>query len=194
MSVTTLPQPYTGTTLITHDFWETITPTRVIQKKLGQITVPALGVISANTLGIANQAAKLNYSAANNFVVQLSSIPLLPPGNYNLVLRYYQPVSGQVFRYKLWNISTDPKVDVPCEVYSGQPIVGSAFSVEVWSVGAQTVCGVTSPLTLNTSVMQSKCSLTDSDTFILASGTSCGQLQSLNWNTLPLQFATCAIQ
>jgi hypothetical protein len=181
--------------LVTHDFWQTINPTRVIQKQMGQITVPQLGVISSNTLGVANLAAKLNYVAPNNFTIQLTSIPQTVPQNYNLCIRYTQPVSGQMFRFKFWNISTFPQIDVPAALYTGQPIYGAAFSIEVWSVGNQQSCALLQPLVLNTSVMKAKCTLTDVDIFDLADPSQCGSLFLLNAGPPyfpPLTVAACA--
>lgn len=186
MSVTTLPiqrGPTGDSTLITHDFWESINPTREIKQRIGQLCVPALGVISSNTLGIATQAAKLNYQASNNFTIQLSSIPLISPGNYNITLRYTNQLTGQTFRYKLWNISSDPTVDVQCAVYTGQPIM-STFSVEIWSTSNQTVCGVLAPLVLNTSVLMPRVSLPDCDTFPIATGQACSSLVANNQTNL----------
>lgn len=166
--------------MLTNNFWETITPSVLIQKSTGYLLVPALGTLNFTSYGVPTLVAKFNYNCPNNFCLQpvppLSQIGLC----VNLAIRYTDPLTGKVVRYKLWNTAPDAMNDIPAPLYTGQPILGSACSIEVWSQYNLGTLSILGDIKFNVSVKKSLQSLTDPATFQLASYQQCTQLFNTN--------------
>lgn len=178
---------------VTNNFWQTITPVRRIGKARGYIVIPPLGYYQFTSYGAPFIVAQNTYQCLNNV-----SFPFIPPyslslgANYNLAVRYNDPVTGIPIRYKFWNFANDAMNDCPAPLYAGQPILGQNFVIEIWSRGGQPSLSMNDAILLDTSVLESKALLDSPDKFELGTVLPCPSLQSTNGLNLPLQFLSCA--
>jgi hypothetical protein len=184
--------------MLTNNFWETITPSILIEKATGYLPIPGLGSINFTTGGVPFIVAQFIYQASNNFCIP--AIPSIDTvgAYFNLAIRYNDPKTGQPIRYKFWDLAGSAMEDIPAPLYTGQMIVGTNFAIEVWSQGALNMLQLPFGLLLATSVKQAIQSLTDVTTFQLGTVSQCSSLDntslfdpSLGF-ALPMTFLPCA--
>jgi hypothetical protein len=176
---------------LSNNFWQTTTPATPVWKATGYIVVPALGYYIFSAYGASFVVASFTYQCPNNIVIPTIPASNLLGSNFNLTLRFNDPQTGAIVRYKFWDFGQEP-VDCPSPVYAGQPIWGGNFLIEVWSRSGQPSLSMPQTVLLNTTVKANKNSLQDADTYQLGTSTQCPTLQSTNGLNVPLAFLSCA--
>lgn len=176
--------------MLTNNFWETITPSVLIEKATGYLPIPGIFIKSLED-EVPYVVAQFLYQCPNNFC-----IPAIPPEGtlgqgFNLAIRYNDSITDDVIRYKFWNYSDDAMYDIPAPLYDGQMIQGTNFVIEVWSLGGSVV-DMPFGCLLATTVKQTIQSLTDPTSFQLGTVSQCTSLNSINGLNMPLTFLPCA--
>lgn len=114
--------------------WAQFDPCNVILTKIhGTFALPAFNNAVNPVKTAPYVITQFNYLATGNFVI--TGYPTFPTSpNYVLCIRYTDPITGDVVRYKIWGMDGD---EIFYPLYEGQPIQAN-FALEVWSLASGT--------------------------------------------------------
>lgn len=147
--------------ILTSDFWQTITPARVIGKIRNYITLPAFEV-DFDWQQVATVVAEYQYETTKNFT--LVNVPDAPDGvNFTLCIKYRFD-DGEVVRYSLWLADVEGASLPNVPAYDGQ-VIKKHFTLEIWSsTEDETPVVLEDDTVFNLSILSRRTSLADDDT------------------------------
>jgi len=162
---------------------------RVLSKIHGFFSIPAFNVAVNPQLAGPYAVLQFNYSATGNLTI--TGFPTIPDSpNYIPVIRFTDPDTGDIVRYKIWGITGDT---IYWPLYTGQWIE-QEFCIEIWSFIGQATAVQTTALQFQSSRTQIRTNPSGAGSYTEASPAQVVTLFNTNVGlTLPLTFDLDAV-